>query len=324
MASRAPRLPTVANVEETLMAMAGKTWLVAIMAALASAPTLAAAHGGGHGPPPAPHHQQQFGRIAVSNHFDGKVEVWIDGRFKNILEGGCQQQYTLTAEFHDILVRRPDTHFVLLSRSYLIYPDQMIVGHVNAPTGTLRVDNQGEVALKLDIGDTAVWISPRSAVEVPVVTGNVEINASMKEPRGEWKAVERTVWVEPGRPGATTLRPDPTVIVITNHENYAVHALFDGDDAGWVAPGETRRVWVRPGPTQVLLLDRNGRVRTTAQLSVQRGSEAKVVVQPAFHVANAVVSNGPPRPNGPAGPVRPGGWYDEHPDHDHHEDCPHR
>lgn len=305
------------------MAMAGKTWLVAIMASLAVAPTLAAAHDGGHGPPPVPHHQQyQVGEMSVANDFDGKVEVWIDGRFQGIVDGHCQQRFTAAAGSHNLTVRRPDTNYVMLSRLMKVYPDSLVVLHVAAPGGTLRVDNRGEVPMKLDIDHSQVWIAPGSSVQVPVVAGNVEIQASMKEPRGEWMAVERTVWVEPGIPASTTLRPDPTVIVITNHENYPVHALFDGDDAGWIAAGETRRVWVRPGNTQVLLLDRNGRVRTTSQLVVQRGTEAKVVVQPAFQVVNAVVSNGPSRPGN--GPVRPGGWYDEHPNHAGHDDCPHR
>lgn len=308
------------------MALVSKPLLVGA-ALLALTPNLAAAHDGDSRGNPRPNpvvvvHMppQHQGTYAVTNEFDGEVEVWLDGRFQRLVPANTQIRFTECAGIHNLEVRRPATDFVLLSRPFKVYENQMVVLHAKPPLGTLRVNNEGEVALKLDIDDALVWISPGSSVQVPVTTGNVEVHASMKDPRGEWLAIDRTVWVEPGRPAATTLRPDPTVIVISNRENYPVHALFDGVDAGWIAAGETRRVWVRPGPTQVLLLDRSGKVRTTAQLSVTRGSEAKVVVQPAFQVVNTVVSTGPSRPGGP---IRPGSGYD-HPDHDGHEHCPHR
>lgn len=223
--------------------------------------------------------------VTVHNHFDGEAEVWVDSILAGMVQGDSRLTVTTRPGNHRITVRRPVSNYVLASTELRLANNTSTVLPVRAPAGQLRIDNTGDVRLKAAVeGADPVWIAPGTAALVPVTTGSVMLEASIKEPRGEWKAVERTVWVEPGELGRTTLSPDPTVIIVTNRDSVPVRALLDGKDAGWIQGGETQRVWVRPGPTQVVLLDRQGAVRTTTQVTVTRGQETRLVVQPAVTV----------------------------------------
>jgi hypothetical protein len=245
--------------------------------------------------------------VKVDNRFDGEAEVFVDGRFEGMARANASTTFEVRAGERAIVVSRPGTHYVLAKATVQLPHGSTASIPVSAPTGSLRVDNKGEVALKLEVGSTSVWLQPGTATVLPVETGNVALDASIHDPRGDWKAIERDLWVEPGQLATLSLTPDPTVIVVTNRDSAPVRALLDGADAGWIDPGESERVWVRPGVTNVVLIDRSGQVRSTTALTVTRGNEAKVILAapppPPTHVV--VVTTGAV-PQRPIGAVRPG------------------
>jgi hypothetical protein len=210
------------------------------------------------------------------------VEIWLDGKFVRMLDGDSQINMVTRPGNHDLKVTRPGTHYVLASQHLHLHNNTTTIVPVQAPSGQLRIDNTGEVRLKVAVeGCDPVWITPGTSALVPVTSGHVDLKASIHDPRGEWVAQERDVWVEPGQLGVTTMSPDPTVLVITNHDRQPVRALLDGVDAGWIPAGTTERMWVRPGPTQVVLMDARGAVRSQARVVVSKGDDAKIIVQPA-------------------------------------------
>jgi hypothetical protein len=289
------------------------TGLVAGLGLSLMAPGLAAAHGDDDDDDRDEHlHHEGCGHhglatLQVRNTFDGKGEVWIDRRVVGTVGGDQTMTFLVEPGVHDVRVERPDTNYPLVQTRLHLYTGSTTVLPVQAPAGTLRVSNGGEVALKIQADDATVWISPGSAAQLTVETGNVKVLASIKEPRGEWKALEKTVWVEPGIQASEVMRPDPTVIVVTNRDRTPMRMLVDGVDAGTVGAYDTRRVWVRPGSTQVVLIDNAGRVRTSTRVYVSRGKEVKLVVEPTWQAVNTVVTV-----DRPGGPLRPG------------EPCPYR
>lgn len=216
--------------------------------------------------------------LVVDNRFDGEAEVWVDGRFEGMARANADTVFAVEPGLDHVVVRRPGTGFELASASIVVAPRQAVELPVRSPEGTLRVTNRGDVALKLDLGAADAWVQPGATAVVEVKAGNVTFGASIHDPRGDFRAIERTVWVEPGVVASTTLEPDPTVIVVTNRDDAPVRALLDGADAGWIQPGETERVWVRPGATNLVLVDRIGRVVENRTLFVGKGDEQKVVV----------------------------------------------
>lgn len=223
-------------------------------------------------------HAHAEARLRVENHFDGEAEVLVDGRFAALVGGDASVELTARPGRHELTVRRPGTGYTLAATRVQLVPDALVVVPVDAPAGTLRFDHQGEVPLRVSVDGQDVWIAPGTLVELRVTAGSVGYTAAIREPRGEFFALSRTVWVEPGQVAATTLRPDPSVVVVDNHDLVGVRVLVDGRDAGLLAPGAERRVWVRPGPTVVTLIDLSGRVRTETRLVVERGHDAHVVL----------------------------------------------
>lgn len=254
--------------------------LLAGLLALGAAPGAALAGHGASAP------------LEIDNRFAGEAEVWLDGRFEALVPGGARAVLDARPGQRDVVVRRPGTGYVLAATRVHLHREVRVVLPVHAPPGALRVENQGEVPLKLTLGDAATWISPGTGVELPVLTGPVRLTASIREPRGEWLALERELWVEPGQVASTVLRPDPTVVRVVNQDAIPVRVLLDGIDAGVVGPGQTQRVFVRPGPTRVVLVDLSGRVRTETRIDAPRGETAEVVL----HGVRPAVIGGPMRP----------------------------
>lgn len=231
--------------------------------------------------------------LSIDNRFDGEGEIFIDGRFEGIVAGDQKVTLSLASGWHDISVKRPGTSYFLSTVRMDLKHGTATLLPVNAPAGQLRVTNSGEIGLNVVVDKgTSVWVDAGVTAIFPVTTGHVDVVASIKEPRGEWRADERDVWVEPGSVGVLALSPDPTVIVVTNRDAVPVRALLDGVDAGLVAAGSTERVWVRPGPTNIVLMDKSGAVRNTATLNIKRGDEAKIIVQPSvvFPASTVVVA----------------------------------
>ena len=216
--------------------------------------------------------------LTIDNKFDGEAEVVVDGHLEGIARPNAQTTFSVRPGVSEVKVTRPGTHFVLADTRLLLGSHTSTTLPVLAPMGSVRVQNQGDVALKLEVGANSVWLQPGAVTLLPVKTGNVELDASIHDPRGDWRAIERPLWVEPGQVSTTTLKPDPTVIVVANREAMPIRALLDGKDAGWIQPGDRQRMWVRPGNTNVVLLDRAGRVLSTTPVFVTRGDDAKVVV----------------------------------------------
>ncbi|MEQ1571607.1 MAG: hypothetical protein ABMA64_38620 [Myxococcota bacterium] len=257
------------------------------------------------------HHDNgpRYSTLSIRNEFDGEADVYVDHRLMGRIGGDRTLSWQVVPGSHDVTVLRPATGYVLVQSRIRLYDGSAFVLPVKAPTSALRVSNDGDVLLKVQADDAMVWLSPGTSAQLPVETGFVTLAGSIKEPRGEWKAMEKTVWVEPGTVGSETLRPDPTVIVVTNRDRMAVRALVDGVDAGFVGANSTRRIWVRPGTTAVVLLDPSGRVRTSTTVYVSRGKEVKLVVEPWY--APAVVSASVHVDiDRPGGPVRPQHQHD--------------
>ncbi len=223
-------------------------------------------------------HAHADARLRVDNHFDGEAEVLLDGRFAAMVDGDGSVELAARPGRHELTVRRPGTGYTLATTRVSLSPEALVVVPVDAPSGTLRLEHQGEVPLRVTVEGQEVWLSPGAAVDLRVTTGSVAYTAAIREPRGEFYALSRTVWVEPGQVSSTTLRPDPSVVVVDNRDTSGVRVLVDGRDAGLLAPGSSRRVWVRPGPTVVTLVDLSGRVRTEARVVVERGHDAHVVL----------------------------------------------
>ena len=216
--------------------------------------------------------------LKVENKFDGEAEVFVDGRFEGIARPNATTAFEVRSGRHEVVVDRPGTRFVLADAHLEVGCHQAVTLPVTAPLSSVRVENQGEIALKIEVGANTVWLQPNTSTILPVRAGNAEIQASAHEPRGDWKAVERQLWVEPGQQASTTLKPDPTVIVVVNRESAPVRALLDGADAGWIQPGDGQRMWVRPGPTNVVIIDRAGKVLSSTPVVVSKGQDARVVV----------------------------------------------
>ena len=243
---------------------------------------------------------QRAATLSVQNQFDGEADVVVDHRYLGRVGGDRTMSFSVDPGMHEVVVTRPGTAYVLLSTRMRLYGGSTTALPVYAPAGTLRVANGGEVPLKLEADRSSVWIAPGATGTLVVETGNVDVVASIKEPHGEWRALEKTMWVEPGRTTLETLRPDPTVVVVTNRDRVSLRALVDGIDAGVVPPGDTRRIWVRPGSTRVTLVDLGGRVRSSSTVFVSKGKEVRLLVDARYPVSTTVVavSNG--------GPARPG------------------
>jgi hypothetical protein len=258
-----------------------KLALVGLVAGIGAAPGLAlASHGAGPGPT----------LVTIDNDFDGKGEVFIDGRYTGTVAGDTRASFQTSPGCHTVTVKRPGTSFVMSSVNLTLARGSNTILPVQAPRGTLRVTNAGEVALKLRAdGASSVWVNPGGTAVLNVEAGNVDLKASIRDPRGEWDALERVAWVEPGRPEALTLKPDPTVLVVSNYERYPVHALVDGADLGWIDPGASQETWLRPGRADVVLLDRSGRVRTTTSVVLRKGEDTRVVLQAAVPARPGVV-----------------------------------
>lgn len=271
-----------------------------------AAPGVALAYDGGwhgHGSPYDRWVPYRMANLSIQNQFDGKVELYVDQRPMGVVAGDTTQTFQVPAGYSVVRLVRPDTGFVMTETALRLHGGASATVPVLSPTGTLRLSNQGEVPLKVTASHRDVWINPGSVVNLQVETGNVSLVASIKEPRGEWRALEKTVWVEPGIVKSETLRPDPTVVVVTNRDRMALRMTIDGADAGWVGADSSRRVWVHPGPTRVLLTDPSGRVRSNSTVYVGKGQDARVVVD-RYYGGDAVVY----ADDRPGGPVRPGDW----------------
>jgi hypothetical protein len=242
--------------------------LASLGACLAATPGLAMAHG-------------SSSQLSIQNRFDGKAEVWLDGHFTGIVEGDSTATFTIKPGCVNVVVQRPGTRYVMAQSTLTLAPHTSTTLPVAAPRGTVRVTNSGEIALKVNAEGVTTWVQPGTTVQMTVETGQLEMTASVKDPRGgDWVAVERDMWVEPGQAGNTTFRPDPTVVVLDNNYRIRLHALVDGVDLGWIDPGSEMRVWVRPGPANVVMMDSTGRVRTQASVVVRKGDDARVAANP--------------------------------------------
>lgn len=243
------------------------------------------AHGGEYTPTGGPSHgpySQPHGppaTLSVKNTFDGEADVFVDGRFEGRVAGRQTLSVGVRAGSHEVRVSRPSTGFVLACTELRFFPGQAVLLPVDAPKVPMRVTNTGEVGLKLRAdGAPSVWLPAGGTVALTVSAGDVDLHASIADPRGDWLAVDRVVWVEPGRPNGASIRGEANAVVVVNRDRFPVHALLDGADLGWIGAGETERVFVRPGPAELVLLDKSGRVRTATSVVTTRGNEATVVV----------------------------------------------
>lgn len=253
--------------------------LGATFTALALAPGLALAH--------------SEALLSVDNRFDGEAEVYVDGRFQGMVAGDSRSSFEVRSGCHEVTVKRQGSGFVLASTRLTLSGGTTTLLPVAAPRGRLQVKNTGDVSLKLDTEDIApVWVSPGATAILDVEAGNVALHATIRSPMGEWEAMERALWVEPGTPTLTNLKPDPTVLVISNRERFSVHAVVEGIDLGWIDPGESQSTWIRAGNAQVVLLDRQGRVRLTTAVAVRKGAEAIVALTPPPPSQPVVVVSG--------------------------------
>ncbi len=217
--------------------------------------------------------------IDVDNRFDGEAAVYLDGCFQTNVDGNAKIRLNVDPGRHHLQVRRPDTGYVLSENTVRTDHDVTVSVRVHPPEGTLRLVNNGKVDLLLQAADHSVWVSPGTALALPVATGNVPVTASIREPRGELKTMERTLWVEPGVVQTETLRPNPGVIRVVNEDCTAVRVRLDGEDAGLLEPGATRVLYVRPGDSLVTFVEPGGGTRLTARVDVRRGSESQVVLR---------------------------------------------
>jgi hypothetical protein len=215
-------------------------------------------------------------RLEIGNSFDGDVDVYLDGRYSGVVAGDGRLVMERRPGPVDVRVVRPGTGYVLLSTRVVLTCDANVFLPVRAPEGVVRVRNSGEVALRVDLDDQHVWLFPMTQVDLRVTTGRVDLQASIRDPRGEFLAMSRDLWVEPGRVETTVLAPDPSVLRLFNTENVAVRVLLDGIDAGILAPGASQQMYVRPGTTRVVLVDLRGNVRYSNVIDVAKGGTTVV------------------------------------------------
>jgi hypothetical protein len=221
-------------------------------------------------------HGHDVSRVEIANFFDGEVELYLDGRFRGLVPGDGRLVVDHRPGPLDVVVRRPGTGFVLVSTQLYLSRDARVFVPVEAPRSVVRVRNAGEVALKVDVDHQHVWLAPHTTVDLRVTSGFVDLRASIRDPRGDYLAMTRDLWVEPGRLETTVLSPDPSAVRIYNREHVAVRVLLDGVDVGMLAPGATREMFVRPGNTRIVLVDLAGNVRYTNFVDVPRGGTAIV------------------------------------------------
>lgn len=236
--------------------------------------------------------------LEIDNRFDGEAEVWVDGRYEGLVPGDVRARFDVRPGRRTVEVRRPNSGYVLASTRLHFPNGGLVMLPIEAPDARLRVQNAGEVALRLQLDDETVWIQPGTTLTLPVEAGHLHASASIKEPRGDFTTFERTLWLEPGELRTEVLRPDPTVLTLVNHDHHTVRVHLDGEDAGLLAPGATRVVYVRPGSTRVTFLDLTGRSRLVRVLDLPRGERARVVLDTWLRPVPVAVAH-THRPGGP-------------------------
>ena len=90
--------------------------------------------------------------LAIDNTFDGEVEVFVDGRFEGVARADRTTRYDVGPAPTRSSSPAPGPGFVLEAATVRLTPHDTTTLPVHAPAGTVRIDNQGEVALKLDLG----------------------------------------------------------------------------------------------------------------------------------------------------------------------------
>lgn len=217
--------------------------------------------------------------LTVHNYFDGKVDVWVDGRFVGCIDGNRTQSFSVPAGYRDVTVRRPETGFVLTRTRLSMPPGRSQYVPVAAPFGQVTFQNASVVPMKVVIDGRVTWMDPGQRVQLTVETGNVTVSGLLRDCRGEWEALNQTFWLEPGQNSFQSLRPESGLIIVTNSERFGVRARIDGVDVGFIAPGASERIWVRYGTANIVLVDTAGRTRSSQTVTVTRGREARVVFQ---------------------------------------------
>jgi hypothetical protein len=249
---------------------------LALLTFTASAlPGVAVAHdGGGYG-----YHDhrgpERYGpaNLTVRNDFDGRLDLFVDGRFVQTVPGNSTVNLPFRPGFRDVTLRRAETGFVVARSQVNLAPGRNQFLPVAAPMGQMTVHNTGAVPMRVQVDGQYVSVMPGQRAQVTTATGNVRLVGSISALRGDWVTLDQTVWLEPGQVGYQALRADPAVLVVANPERFPVRVMVDGFDAGFLNPGETRRVFVAPGTVQVQFLDRYGRPRSSSSVVVTRGRE---------------------------------------------------
>lgn len=144
--------------------------------------------------------------VEIVNHFDGPAEVWLDGRLQGVVPGDGRLRVDSRPGHRSLVVRRPDTGFVLRSTHLHLSPRHRTLVTVDPPLSTLRLRNPSETALRVTAGPHDLWLSPRTSVELTVRAGHVSLVATTP---GDHRVHDRRVWVEPGRSSLTVLDYEP-------------------------------------------------------------------------------------------------------------------
>src|SRR5262249_3214733 len=90
--------------------------------------------------------------LTVRNTFDGEARVVVDQKPVGTIGGDRSASFQVNAGWHDVRVTRPNTNFVLAQTHVEMNGGTIFQLPVQTPTTSLRLENTGEVPLKVQVG----------------------------------------------------------------------------------------------------------------------------------------------------------------------------
>jgi hypothetical protein len=213
----------------------------------------------------------------IDNHFDGAVQVVVDGRALGTVRPREDALFPVPMGQHHVLVQSMNG-FVFDAQVDWFSPHRVSELDVRAPLAPLTVRNTGPTPLFVEGALGGLWVEPGGSRTAQVPAGSVRLTASVKQDGRMFPIDHETVWVEPGRGGRTQFEhcPPPTRLVVSNLEPRAVRVVLDGRHVGELAPGASLALDVHPGLHDVDAWSTWGGIVFDSQVRVATGTDTRV------------------------------------------------
>jgi len=224
--------------------------------------------------------------LEVDNDFAGELELFVNGRYEGLVPGHRRVRFEVKNGRREVRLQRPATAARVVKTTLHFSPGVTSVLQVDAPMTTLQVRNKSPVPLQVDVGPgDGVWIAPTSMVELRVPSGDVTVEARVREAGRVERVRQHTLWAEPGVVNEHVLDYSPTAhtrVSVKNRDHQPLRVVVDGVEIGWLDPGASRVVAVAPGMVTVRFYDVYGRLVTTTDTRATRGDKTVVAARASW------------------------------------------